>query len=159
MAPGRTRRLPCEPLRRTAGTAALHLDDPAVAERKHAVALLPASPLVQQDCRADDLVGAGPDEVGTRLEPTARSLADPRRQGRTGFIRAPSGRCVLPPQTTLRNAAPLHVGSEQRDERLGVALVERLRRCTKPMEHPAAPEYMSAPAVARTVRNFVPWHS
>jgi hypothetical protein len=80
--PCRSRRTPRssrEPLRRTAGTAALHVDDPAIAERQHAVALLPASPLVEQDGRADDLVVAGPDELGTRLEPAARSLADPRR--------------------------------------------------------------------------------
>jgi hypothetical protein len=124
-----------EPFGLPAGRAALHVDDLAVSESQHLEALLPPAALVHPLGRADDHVVANACEVGPDVESTVAALADLGGQDLTGLVWAVSGRCALPPQVAVRDAAPLALVCDQLRERSGVASVERIRRDSELVDH------------------------
>lgn len=68
------------------------------------------------------------------------ALLDLELQDLTGFVRAMTGRSVLPPQVPVRDAAPLVLVSDQRSEGLGITLIERFGGCSKLIDHgPSVP--------------------
>ena len=86
--------------------------------------------------------GGRPDELASdfgerRLEeePARAVLPDLEVQDLTGLVGTASGRRVPPPQVSLRNTAPLRALGEERRERTGIALVERLDRGSQLVDH------------------------
>ena len=78
--------------------------------------------------RGDDLVSVlGQIE---RIEPESAAS-----ENLTGLLGPVSGGRVSPPQVAARNAAPVHVLVEERDEGLDVALVERRSGRSQPIDH------------------------
>ena len=102
-----------------AGGAALHVDDLAVPQCQHLVALLAAT------------VG----ELRLDLDPAAASLFDLEGQDLTGLVRAVSDGRLFPPQMAVRDAAPLCVLCEQCRERFRVALAKRFGCGAKLVDH------------------------
>ena len=115
--------------------AALHVDDLAVAEREHLVALLAAAVGAEPLGGADDLVVADLGEFGLDGDAVLAAFADLEGQDLTGLVRAVSGRRALPPQVAVRDAAPLALLGDQGGEWFRVALVERCRCGAKLVDH------------------------
>jgi hypothetical protein len=80
--------------------------------------------------RDNDAVAARLDRVGREVAGTQPLFPDPLVENRTGLIRALSGGSAPEPEELgqLAPSAPLHLRVDQRDERLDVALTERLIR-------------------------------
>ena len=112
--------------------AALHVHDLAAPEGDNHRIPFPALSVVTRQVRSsDDLVVTDPREREIVDCPAAASSL----QDLTGLLRAASRGRVLPPEAAPRNAAPLSVLREERDERLGVAAIQRLRRSAKLLDH------------------------
>lgn len=132
------RRLPAatgEAFRRPAGRAALHVDDLAAVDRQDLEVLVLGSVRVTPGGRADQLVVADHRELGFDREAGPAVLGDLERQDLTGLVGAVSGGRVLPPQVTVRDAAPFGVVGEERGEGAGIAAVERVGRCAQLVDH------------------------
>jgi hypothetical protein len=56
-------------------------------------------------------------------------------QDLTGLVGPASGRCALPPEMAVRDAAPLALVCDQVGERSRVASVERVRRRSELVDH------------------------
>ena len=120
----------------TAGRASLHICDLAVAQCDHLEALLRSAVGCEPAGRADDDIVADLLELRLDGDPPVASLLDLESQDLTGLVGAASGWGALPPEMTVRHAAPLGVLCEERGERFGVAAIERLRSPSKLLEHP-----------------------
>lgn len=137
-----------EAFRLPSGRAVLDVDDLAVAQSEHLVALLAAAVSAEPVGGADDLLVA--DESKSRLgdDRALGPLADLESQDLTGLVRSVSGRCPFPPQMPMRHATPLAFVGDQRSEGFGVALVESFRCGVQLVDH--AP---IMPAAVRGVDN------
>jgi hypothetical protein len=113
------------------GGTALHVHDLAVPESNdHRIPPPKSSVGIPHLCGADDLVVTDASEGEILDRPSVARLQD-----LTGLVLAASGGCVFPPEVAAREAAPLSVFGEERDERLRVALVQRLGGRTKLVDH------------------------
>jgi hypothetical protein len=112
----------------------LHVSDLAVPERKYLVPLDVSALVVAPDRRPDDLV-AHLRELRPNLRRLASTVLDLEPQDLTGLVRAASARDPLPPEMTDGDSSPLCVVGKERNERLRVALVESLCRCSKLLDH------------------------
>ena len=137
----------CMPPRR----AALHIDDLAVAEGKHLVALLPRAVLVYPLCRADDHVVADAGESWPDIDSTVAVLVDLEGQDLTGLVGPASGRPAFPPEVAVRDATPFTVVGDQVGERARVASMQCVRRSLKFLDHdrimPSAEQFNRARAL------------
>ena len=113
------------------GGAALHVHDLAVPERdNHGIPPPQLSLFVSQLRGANDLVVTDASEREIVDRPSAGRLQD-----LTGLVWSASRGCVFPPETAARGATPLGVLREHRDERLGVASIQRLGRGAQLLDH------------------------
>jgi hypothetical protein len=108
--------------------AALHVGDLAVAEGDHLEALCMAPVSGNPAGCTDDLVLRDLHELRLHLDPLVAALVNLELQDLTGLVRPASRWCVLPPETTVRDAPPLRIFGEERRERLRIAMIERLDR-------------------------------
>ena len=131
---GHERRLasPGEPLGLAPRGAALHVHDLPVPDRQHLVALLPTPLGIEPLRRADDAV-ADLLELRLNLEPPPTAELEP--QDLAGLVRPVSGRRVLPPEVAVRDAPPLALVGDQRDERPRIPTAERLGGRTQVIDH------------------------
>jgi hypothetical protein len=113
-----------EPLSFTPGPAHLHVRNLSVADRQDVTTLRAIPAPVEPRRGADELV-TELNELGVQLE-VLPAMVDLPLQDRTGLIGAASGRCILPPQETTRDAAPFGVLGEERGEGNGITPVECL---------------------------------
>src|SRR2546430_11495512 len=105
----------------------LHVDDLAVPQPKRLRPVVASPVLVGPGERDDDPVTVRPDRIEAVVpiaEPPSRR--HPFRENRTGLVGAASGGRLPEPRQSAPSA-PLHVGVDQCDERLHVALAERLK--------------------------------
>jgi len=123
-----------EALGLAAGCEALHVGDLAAAHRQHLEPLL-TSPVLAGPVRGADDPVANLDEFRLDLGRASASFADLELENLTGLVRAASGRCALPPEVPVRDAAPLGVLREQRCERSRITVPERLGSRTKLVDH------------------------
>jgi hypothetical protein len=117
----------------------LNIDDPPVAnlERLHPRAA-PACPVRPRE-GDDDAVAVLLDRVeAIVMVAGACGRGDGGRENLTGLVRAASGGRGPPKTDQPTPAAPLHRRVDQRDERLDVALSERLERGTDGIDADAA---------------------
>jgi hypothetical protein len=119
----------------TAGRASLHVCDLASAECDHLEALPRLAVGCEPAGRSDDDVVADLLELRLDCDSPVASLFDLESQDLTGLVGAVSRWGALPPEMTVRHAAPLGVFCEERGERFGVAAIERLRSLSKLLEH------------------------
>ena len=113
------------------GSAALHVHDLAVPEGDdHGIPSPEFSVVIPQLRGPDDLVVADTGEGQIVDRPAAACLQD-----LTGLVRPASGGRVLPPEVAARWAAPLGVLCEERGERLGIAVIQRLCGGAKLIDH------------------------
>jgi hypothetical protein len=115
--------------------AALHVDDLALKEGQHLIALVSSPVGACPVCRADDRLVADLRELGLHFEPLPAPLLDLELEDLTGLARAVSGRGALPPEEPARDAAPLGIFSEEGGEGFRVASIERLGCRPKPVDH------------------------
>src|SRR5581483_6040903 len=108
------------------GRAALDVDDLVVAEGQDLEAL-PAAPVRAEPGRGgEDRVLVEPAEGRLDLDRAPATFVNLEAQDLTGLVGPVSGRRLVPPQSTARDAPPLAVSCDQRDERLGITAIERL---------------------------------
>ena len=98
-----------EPVGFAAGGAALHVNDLPVSECQHLEAFVADTIDTDELGRGDDLVVTNLPELGLNLEPHFTALPDLQLQCLAGTIGAVTHRRVLPPQVTVRDAAPLRI--------------------------------------------------
>ena len=111
--------------------ALLHVSDLAVPVRDHHRIALGRRSVGAPPVRGtDDLVLPDLREREVVDLPTAARLQD-----LTGLVWPASGGCVLPPEVAVRDAAPLGILREERGERLGIAVIQRLGCCAKLVDH------------------------
>src|SRR5258708_12983879 len=87
----------CEPLGFAAGPAALHVNDLAVVNSKHLVALLLLTVGAEPAGRAYDLVLAHQGEIRLDVEPRSASFFDLQLQDLTCLLSPPPEQGALPP--------------------------------------------------------------
>ena len=116
-------------------SAALHVDDLAVADRKNLEPFLAATIGTEPLRRADDHVVADLAELRLHLDTAPGALADLEGQDLTGLVGAVSGGCALPPQMAVRDAAPRALVADAVSERPRVASVECFGRGAKLIDH------------------------
>ena len=113
------------------GSTALHVHDLVVPEGDdHGIPPPQLSVRIPQMRCPDDLVVTDAGERQIVDCPSASRTQDP-----TGLVWPTSGRCVLPPEMATRDAAPLGVLSEERDERFRIPEIQGLGGCSKLVDH------------------------
>ena len=113
---------------------ALHVGDLAVADGEDLVSLLSPARRVQASGGDDDVVADLP-EFGLDVERLVAAFSALELQDLTGLVRTASGRCLFPPEVSVRDAPPLRVCVEQGDERLEVSAIQSLGGTSKFVEH------------------------
>jgi hypothetical protein len=134
-----------------AGLTALHVNDLAVSDRQHLEPLDRPSVSPRQRCRADDLV-ADERELGLDLGRRSSALLSLKGENLTGLVGAASRRRLLPPEVTVRDAAPLGVLSEEGCERFWIALVQCVGCGAQLVDH--ALEYRTDGSVTQGVGSY-----
>ena len=120
-----------EPLGFVLRTAVLHIHDLAIPESDdHGAALSRLSFITRHVRGPDDLVVTDFDERQIVDRPSAAPLQD-----LTGLVWPASRGRVLPPEAAGRDAAPLGVLREERDERLWIAAIESIGCDAKLLDH------------------------
>jgi|SRR5207248_8906413 len=105
----------------------LHVDDLAVPQSKGLRPVVALTVLVGPGERDNDMVTVRPDRIEAVVPiPELPSRRYPFLENPTGLIGAVSGRRLPEPRQPAASA-PLHVGVDQRGERLDVAVTERLK--------------------------------
>ncbi len=111
--------------------ALLHVSDLAVAERDHYWIALRRHSVGTRPVRGtDDVVFSDLSKREVVDLPTAARLQD-----LTGLVRSPSRGGVFPPEMAVRDAAPLSVLCEERGERFGITVTQRLGCSAKLIDH------------------------
>ena len=112
----------------------MHVGDLVVADREDLEAFVASSVGREPLGRGDDLV-AYLHELGLNFDAPLSAFCDLELQDLTGHVGAVSGRCVLPPEMAVRDAAPLVVVRDQRRERFRVTVVEGFGGCAETVDH------------------------
>ena len=136
-----------EPLGFAHCSAALHVDDLVVSEGDHLEAFLSPPVAAGPRRRADDRVGSELSELRLHLDAPIAALLDLELQDLTGLVGSASGRCLLPPEVSVRQAAPLGVVREQGGEGCWIAVVECVCCGSELVDHGSS---FARPASART---------